>query len=142
MNDASAGPSRTDDSPAAADDGRCRRSPVVALAVVPYLAGYTWYVAGATLSALGRWPGWPGHPLGYYPEEGLAGAAATLIVLTFWCFPVPAAAFAGAVYTCWAGSRVAPRRRAAWLWVLPTAALTLAALGVTVWSAVVTFAGD
>jgi hypothetical protein len=90
------------------DERSFRRARLLAFVTVPYLACYVWYVVAATLSATGHWPHWPRHPLGYYPEDGPAGAVAGVVVLSFWCIPVPLIALCAALSSCWTGYRLAP----------------------------------
>jgi len=120
--------------PAAADERLFRRSWIAALLSVPYLAAYTWYVAGATRSALGQWPAWPKHEIGYYPDEGLGGAVAGLVILSVWCIPLPIVALIAAFSACWDGFRVARRRQAALYWTIPAVVVALAAIGITAWA--------
>ena len=110
-----------------------RRPFIAALLSVPYLAAYTWYIGGAMLSSIGRWPHWPHHELGYYPPAGFAETLSTVVVLSLWCVPLPPAAALAAGYACAYGLRRGGRALA---WAIPAGVALLAAVAVTAWAAV------
>jgi hypothetical protein len=121
-----------------AEQRRLRRSFLAACVSLPYLLLFVWYIAGATASAAGLWPGWPKHELGYYPDQGLGGLFSTLAVMSFWCVPLPLFALVCCAYSIGAGAAVLRQRLVVLLWIVPQALLIIAIPAVLMWAATLT----
>jgi hypothetical protein len=105
-------------------------SGLLALVALPYLGLALWLYVGGELSSRGQWPHWPHNDFaGYMPRQGWANAMA----LSFVCFPIPLAAFLGALLSAALGFWVARRRPLALLWAVPAALAVVAVVGCIVW---------
>jgi hypothetical protein len=97
---------------------RPRRHGWWAVAATVYFGLVLWLMVGSAWSERGQWPHWGkdvGSGLNYRPKQGWDD----LIILSFWCFPVPLVLFFAALAWVWAGLRTAPRRPIARCCLLP-----------------------
>jgi hypothetical protein len=105
-------------------------SGLIALVALPYLSLAIWLIVGGELSSRGQWPHWPHNDFaGYMPNQGWAN----LMALSFVCFPIPIAAFLGAIVSAGLGFLVAKRRPLVLFWVVPQTVIVVAVIGYIGW---------